>query len=453
MCGCCSGKLPHVSPFFPISYAVYHPSATLHDQQVSNPGVQEFRLGESRGRTGARRSKASSIPSRCGATRYATLLCWVLAIGKVRATAGEFTDVFSSSYTTECSGSSTAWAEVCGAGLTSVAFTAPDGFTSAVVLADLSRVGHSVVDETTDLRFKIRQNAEPHVISYVGFSSVRCPESTTCAAPMLHGVVSNLAAGAHVATLEYKSASGTVYFRGNGTTALTRTPDNGGTAIARRISVQIAGENEVVKAAWNSTGSGNSVSWAELPGGSQLNLSRDASTPGSVLVLANLPAVRTGTADVNVEFRIVVNGFPVGFANSGGCDSGQSCSAISMHGLATEQTPAYRHWDSTPSTYYPLGDFNASVQYRVQSAQTVFFGQPRQGEGWTTPPRQLTAFLPSEEEKSTVSWVADNMTCSSTTWASLPTAMTLSFELLSSGTSPALVLASLSRVQAASAKP
>ena len=412
---------------------------------------------------------AGSIPSRCGATRYATLLCCVLAIGKVRATAsaspppppGEFTDVFSSSYTTECSGSSTAWAEVCGTGLTSVAFVAPDGFTSAVVLADLSRVGHSVVDETTDLRFKIRQDAEPHVVSYVGFSSVRCPESTACAAPMLHGVVSNLAAGAHVATLEYKSASGTAYFRGNGTTALTKTPDNGGTAIARRISVQIANENEVVEAAWNSTGSGNSVSWAELPGGSQLNFSRDASTPGSVVVLANLPAVRTGTADINVEFRIVVNDLPVGFANSGGCSPGQSCSAISMHGLATDQSPAYRHWEGEgvrgplgmgPSTYYPLGDFNASVQYRVQSAQTVYFGQPRQGEGWSTPPRQLTAFLPSEEEKSTVSWVADNMTCSSTTWASLPTAMTLSFELLSSA-SPALVLASLSRVQAPSDKP
>ena len=183
-----------------------------------------------------------------------------------------------------------------------------------------------------------------------------------------------------------------------------------------------------------------------------MTVGRDLSKGGSVLVLANLPDVRTSAEEINVEFRIVVNDVPVGFANSGGCDSGQSCSAISMHGLATEQTPAYRHWDSTPSTYYPLGDFNASVQYRVQSAQTVFFGQPRQGEGWTTPPRQLTAFLPSEEEKSTVSWVADNLTCSSTTWASLPTAMTLSFELVSSA-SPALVLASLSRVQAASDKP
>ena len=389
----------------------------------------------------------------CGATRYATLLCWVLAIGKVRASPpAEFTDVFTTSYTTECFGSSASWAEVCGNGATQLQFTAPYGFTSALVLADIARVGHSVVDETTDLRLKIRQDAEPHAISYVGFSSVRCPEQTACAAPMLHGVVSNLTAGAHVATLEYKVGSGTVYFRGNGTTALTKTPDNGGTAISRRVSVQIVHENEVVEAVWNSTGSGNSVDWAELPGGSQLNFSRDASTPGSVVVLANLPAVRIGTADINVEFRIVVNGLPVGFANSGGCSPGQTCSAISMHGLATDQSPAYRHWDSTPSRYYPLGDFNASVQYRVQSAQTVYFGQPRQGEGWTTPPRQLTAFLPSEEEKSTVSWVADNLTCSSTTWASLPTAMTLSFELVSSA-SPALVLASLSRVQAASDKP
>jgi hypothetical protein len=381
---------------------------------------------------------------------YAVLLCWVLAMGKVAAS--EFADVFSSSWTTECSGSSTTWAEVCGTGATSLTFTAPPGFASAMVLADIARVGHSVVDETIDLRLKILQVAAPNAVTYVGFSSVRCPGKTACSAPMLHGVVSNLTAGTHTATLEYQSASGTAYFRGNGTTALTKTPDNGGTAIARRVSVQVAHEEEVVEATWNSTGSGNSVIWTELPGGSQLNVSRDASTPGSVLVLANLPAVRTGTADVNVEFRIVVNGLPVGFANSGGCDSGQSCSAISLHGLATDLSPAsHRHWESSASTYYPLGDFNASVQYRVQSAQTVYFGQPAQGEGGATPPRQLTAFLPSEEEKSTVSWVGDNMSCSSTTWAGLPTAMTLSFELLSSGTSPALVLASLSRVQAASA--
>ena len=370
-----------------------------------------------------------------------------------------YEDVFSSSWTTECSGTSTTWAEVCGNGLASVVFGTPVGMTSAVVLADLAKVSHSIVDETIELRLKIEDAYYVNgalISAYVGLSSVRCPEKTACAAPMLHGVVSNLTATPHRATLEYKVAAGTAYFGGNLTTALLATqggPRNagGGTAISRRISVQIAHDSEVVDAAWNSTGSGNSVQWSELPGGSQLKINRDGSTPGSVLVLANLPAVRTGTADVNVEFRIVVNGFPVGFANSGGCDPGQSCSAISMHGLATEQTPAYRHWEGVDSTYYPLGDFNASVQYRVQSAQTVYFGQPRQGEGWSTPPRQLTAFLPSEEEKSTVSWVADNMTCSSTTWASLPTAMSLSFELLSSGTSPALVLASLSRVQAASA--
>ena len=130
----------------------------------------------------------------------------------------------------------------------------------------------------------------------------------------------------------------------------------------------------MVEASWNSTGSGNSVNWAELPGGSQLNISRDDSAAGSALVLANLPAVRTGAADVNVEFRIVVNEVPVGFANSGGCDPGRSCSTISLHGLAKDLS---RHWDSTPSTNYPLGDFNASVQYRVQSAKTVYFGWPQ----------------------------------------------------------------------------
>ena len=43
------------------------------------------------------------------------------------------------------------------------------------------------------------------------------------------------------------------------------------------------------------------------------------------------------------------------------------------------------------------------------------------------------------------------MSLTSTSWASLSTPMSLTFQLLSSGTSPALVFASLSRVQAASA--
>ena len=123
------------------------------------------------------------------------------------------TDVFSSSWTTECSGSSATWAEVCGTDNTAVTFTAEQGLASAVVLADIARVGQSVVDETIDLRLKIRQLAHPHDTTCVGFSSVRCREATACAAPMLHGVVSNLTQGTHTATLEYKTASGTAYFR------------------------------------------------------------------------------------------------------------------------------------------------------------------------------------------------------------------------------------------------
>ena len=123
------------------------------------------------------------------------------------------TDVFSTSWTTECSGDSTSWAEVCGAENTTATFTGGHGSASAVVLADIARVGRSVVEETIDLRLKIRQVAHPHDTAYVGVSSVRCTETTTCAAPMLHGVVSNLTQGTHTATLEYKTASGTAYFR------------------------------------------------------------------------------------------------------------------------------------------------------------------------------------------------------------------------------------------------
>ena len=119
--------------------------------------------------------------------------------------------MFSTSWTTECSGDSATWAEVCGD--TTVVFEAGHGFASAVVLADIAQVSQTVVHETTDLRLKISQVAHPHDTTYVGFSSVRCPETIACAAPMLHGVVSNLTAGYHTATLEYKTASGTTFFR------------------------------------------------------------------------------------------------------------------------------------------------------------------------------------------------------------------------------------------------
>ena len=340
---------------------------------------------------------------RCRATRYATLLCWVLAIGGAGATS--FTDLFSASWTTECSGTfASTWAEVCGAGGSTASFSAPPGFTSAVVLADIARIGHSVVDETTELRIEVKQIAEPHVTTYVGLSSVRCPEKTACSAPLLHGVVSNLTSGSYMVSLQFKTGSGFAYFMGNLTTALTAAiggPRNagGGTAISRRISVQVAAEGEVVAQTWNSSGSGNSVTWADLPG-TAMNVSKDLSVPGSVLVMASLPAVRTGIADINVEFRIVVNGVAVGHANSGGCSPGTACPAISIHGLAYNLGAGHRHWESSAARYYPLGDFNARVQYRVQSGSTVYFGHP-----WTLHPRQLTAFLPAEEEKTSVSWV------------------------------------------------
>ena len=147
------------------------------------------------------------------AAAWARRLCLVLVLLQATGVQAQMTDVFSTSWTTECSGDSTSWAEVCGAENTTVTFTAGHGSASAVVLADIARVGQSVVDETIDLRLKIRQLAHPHDTTYVGFSSVRCREATACAAPMLHGVVSNLTPGKHTATLEYKTNSATAYFR------------------------------------------------------------------------------------------------------------------------------------------------------------------------------------------------------------------------------------------------
>ena len=155
----------------------------------------------------------SAIGPASVASAWSGRLGLVLVLLQATGVQAQMTDVFSTSWTTECSGSSATWAEVCGTDSTTVTFTAEQGLASAVVLADIARVGRSVVEETIDLRLKIRQLAHPHDTTCVGFSSVRCRDATACAAPMLHGVVSNLTQGTHTATLEYKTASGTAYFR------------------------------------------------------------------------------------------------------------------------------------------------------------------------------------------------------------------------------------------------
>ena len=102
-------------------------------------------------------------------------------------------------------------------------------------------------------------------------------------------------------------------------------------------------------------------------------------------------------------------------------------------------------------------DYNATVEYRIQSGDMVYFGQPI-SSGATTRPRQLTTLLAAAEETVTASWTS-NMTISgnSSVWSELPVSMNISFDIPAqpwSSTRPryssALVLASLSRVQAAS---
>ena len=185
-----------------------------------------------------------SMQLRCRTTRCATLLCWVLAAGGAAATSPtpDFDDLFSTAWTDECVGTSTAWAEVCGVAQTRLKFTITGGFTSAVVFASLERVEHSMVDVTTELRLTIDNT------THVGLSFVRCPEKTACAAQLLHGVVSSLSQGEHEVSLQYKTAAGSAFFRGNGTTTLAKTADGGGTSGARRLSVQVAHADEIVAA-------------------------------------------------------------------------------------------------------------------------------------------------------------------------------------------------------------
>jgi hypothetical protein len=311
-------------------------------------------------------------------------------------------------------------------------FTVPPGASSAVMVASLSRVSHSLADAATELRLMIDG------VTPIGQSSFRCPEQNACEPPFLHGVVTQLAEGPHTAVLEYKTASGTdsvAYFGVNGTH--THTP------AVRRISVQASHAEEVVFATWSSSVSGSAANWAAVPG-SAMALSRDLSggewgsnQAGSLLVLANLPAVRTEAADTNVQFRIVVNGQVVGRANSAGCPE-TACAAISFHGVAQNLS------STGPAANDP--DAEVSVQYRVPSGGTVLFGQPEPGSA-AARPRQLTTLASAVTELTTYSWT-HTMSGSSQSWAHV---MNLTFESNASsvdGPSAVLVLASLSRVQA-----
>ena len=128
---------------------------------------------------------------------------------------------------------------------------------------------------------------------------------------------------------------------------------------------------EVVAANWDTLGQGNSTTWAELPGDA-MSFDRDIDSEGSVLVLASLPDVRTDAEETNVEFRIVVNNVPVGYANSGSCWRHYSlntttCPAINLHGVALNVVPAKENGTNT-------SDVHATVQYKILTGGGMFIG-------------------------------------------------------------------------------
>ena len=114
-----------------------------------------------------------------------------------------------------------------------------------------------------------------------------------------------------------------------------------------------------------------------------MTVGRDLTAEGSVLVLANLPDVRTDAEGTNVEFRIVVNDVPLGFANSGSCTrhygaEGTTCPAINLHGVAHLGKPAGTN----------ISDLRATVQYRIQTGGNMFIGtvSPRSPPAPPPPP-------------------------------------------------------------------
>ena len=255
------------------------------------------------------------------------------------------------------SGTSTEWAALPTPLTTS--FTTV-GVQSVLLLADLSRVQNTVSNANT--RFRILVDGSQEVaLSNTGDASVWQFDAVH-----IHGVAASLAAGAHVAEVQYKTSSGSVY--------MPMSDNTGGFGYARLTAVSEPSSLLTTTFSFPTAPSPpmTSTAWAALPSPLTVTFTTSGLSASAVL-LADVARLQHWTAaNVNTELRILVDGAQeVAYTNSGTA-YGFAFRALSFHGVATSLT---------------AGTHTAQLQYRVMSG-TVMLNHDHNGAQYL----RLTAY-------------------------------------------------------------
>jgi hypothetical protein len=301
------------------------------------------------------------------------------------------------------------------------------------VLAGLSRVQHSF--SFHNIAFRILCDGEVIAETNTGDSF-----GWNYAAISFEGVRTKLAAGSHNASVEYKTANGTVYFANSNSTG----------SQARHLAVVAVQDHELTTESWSEAGTADSTTWAPLPTPMSLPFTTFHSAP--VVVTAGLSRVQHDLWSQNTAFRIVVVGdhLRTVIAEQNTADAySWSYAAPSFHGV---------FYGAAHCTYDPLepvlcqnntpgvGSYTAVVEYKTTGGNVSFWGDPTSYSSSGNQMRRLTV-----HETGSSSWLAadswsDEMEGGSESWAPLPQRMRVNFTI-SETDGAALVMADISRVQ------
>eukprot|EP00966_Prymnesium_polylepis_P128666 2975775-Prymnesium_polylepis.1 len=293
-----------------------------------------------------------------------------------------------------------------------------DGASSVIVLVDISRVQLTSPGRSAALRLVV----DGSVVMLTSTGGASMMEYHQVA--MLHGVASGVAAGDHTAEVQCRlHETGTLSFEN----------DVNGDQL-RRLSAVRAAPVDVSSQLWQpntETLTFTSAAWMALPTPMTLSFSTSVVWNASVLLLADISRVQRRRSSGGVEFRIVVDDALVVLQTDTGGAAMMGYHAVSLHGVASS---------------LPSGSHTAHVQCRLTSPGEVAFESDSDGEQH----RRLSVLEAASSAVESKLWepAAETLTLTSSSWAALPTPMTLDFSTSSPNVS-VLVLADISRVQRA----
>ena len=186
------------------------------------------------------------------------------------------------------------------------------------------------------------------------------------------------------------------------------------------------------------TASGTSTAWASLPGG-ELKVSFAIGDDDSVLVLASLSRVQHSAANSNIALRIIVDGSTVVAISNTGQADGNYYRHNALHGALSGLS---------------TGEHTAEVQYKIESGTAYIPYHAADGSGYLSvtativPSWQLVtaALLPASTATGNCPGASG-----SCTWASMPGGVVSVTFLAREANEKVLVVADISRVQAAAA--